>query len=149
MYSNHKICNRAGSHDKIGLRHGMGVKTGPNDARRVVWAIGEFFLIYSSCFFSTNWCFIEANNEICDRKASHDENGPKRCHVRRLGPRWLLLLFVLFLVLTHSNNNSNKEIPWREREGSHDETGPNDVGWCQSHQRGRYALQTPEICIWW
>ena len=25
--------------------------TGPNDARRVVWALGEFFILFSSCFF--------------------------------------------------------------------------------------------------
>ena len=50
MYSSHKICDRAGSHDEIGLRHGMGVKTGPNDARRVVWAIGEFFLYIPRVF---------------------------------------------------------------------------------------------------
>ena len=28
-------------------------KTGPNDASRVVWAIGEFFLNKSSCFLVT------------------------------------------------------------------------------------------------
>ena len=25
--------------------------TGPNDASRIVWALGEFFILFSSCFF--------------------------------------------------------------------------------------------------
>jgi hypothetical protein len=63
--------------------------TGPNDARRVVWAIGEYFLIFF-VFFVLNYSFIEYidyNYEICDVGGSVDENGPKRRVSRRLGHR--------------------------------------------------------------
>ena len=29
-------------------------KTGPNDVRRVIWAIDEFFIYFPSFFFDTN-----------------------------------------------------------------------------------------------
>jgi hypothetical protein len=63
-------------------------RTGPNDAKRVVWAISEFFLLKFRVFSILNYnygytrCFTgtERINEDGD-----DENGPKRRETRRLG----------------------------------------------------------------
>jgi Ca2+/Na+ antiporter len=55
-------------------------KLGPNDASRVVWAIGKFFL-FSSCFF-TNILYIGSIflfKEIREiKEASDGKNWPRR-----------------------------------------------------------------------
>ena len=57
------------------------MRTGPNDARRVVWALGEFFLSFFRLFL------IPTYNEKRDRVGRDDKNRPKRRVWRRLGPR--------------------------------------------------------------
>ena len=63
---------------------------GLNDARCVVWAIGEFFFyIFVFFIYLTNFLvYIQAiNYEIHDMEGVYDEYGPKRRKTRRLGHR--------------------------------------------------------------
>ena len=48
---------------------------GPNDARRVVRALGDFFFLFF-VFLHTYYCYIDSNDKICDREASHYETDP-------------------------------------------------------------------------
>ena len=53
-------------------------ETGPNDARRIVWAIGEFFSFLSS-FSVINYCiisFLVFTYEIRSENDSNNETGP-------------------------------------------------------------------------
>jgi hypothetical protein len=62
------------------------MKTGPNDASGVVWALGELFFFFF-VFFNTNYCFLDSNVKIQYRVSSYNENGPRQCQTRHLGPR--------------------------------------------------------------
>jgi hypothetical protein len=63
-------------------------KTGPNDASRVVWAIGESFFILFAFFlfindvYRYNGCYKGTEGLMED---TGKENGPKRRETRRLG----------------------------------------------------------------
>ena len=48
---------------------------GPNDARRVVRALGDFFFSFF-VFLHTYYCYIDSNDKICDREGSHYETDP-------------------------------------------------------------------------
>jgi len=75
-------------------------RMGPNDARRVVWAIGVFFYI-SFVFFFTLTNILQYIHDVCDREDGDDENGPKRCQTRRLGHR--CVFFNFFCVFFYTN----------------------------------------------
>ena len=68
---------------KYATRGAATTKTGPNDAWHVVWALGVLFFV----LFKINQSFIDSINYIHDREGRDDDNGPKRCQMRRLGPR--------------------------------------------------------------
>jgi hypothetical protein len=82
-----------GSTDTLKVRRGLvgatTTITGPNDARRVVWALGEFFFLISFFFFVFN-CIYRSTDALNVRRGSievnDDDNGPKRRETRRLGP---------------------------------------------------------------
>jgi hypothetical protein len=64
--------------------------TGPNDARRVVWALGEFFFHFFRVFLVLN----DVHRHYGLPKGmeglsggSDNDNGPKRRVLCRLGPR--------------------------------------------------------------
>ena len=63
--------------------------TGPNDASRVVWALGELFL-FSSCFFlvlnDLHRNFEYSKGTVWFNTGNNDDNGPKRRETRRLDP---------------------------------------------------------------
>ena len=62
---------------------------GSNDARRVVWALGECFFNFSSYFLiliDVSITYIGSINEIREREDSDDQNGLKRHQTRRLDP---------------------------------------------------------------
>jgi hypothetical protein len=64
--------------------------TGPNDARRVVWALGEFFFISVVFFYLFNDVYRYYGRSKGTEGFSggnDDDNGPKRRETRRLGPR--------------------------------------------------------------
>ena len=76
----------------------MTTKTGPNDARRVVWAISMFFSFFFYPLFlltikSRCYCCIVGKEWL--REASNNENGPKWTHLALFGP--LLSFFFLFI----------------------------------------------------
>ena len=54
-------------------------RMGPNDSDMsdVVWAIGEVFFPFLSCFLNTNYCFYSQLYVIRDRRGGDDENRPK------------------------------------------------------------------------
>ena len=58
---------------KYGTRRMEMTKTGPNDARRVVWAIGKFFYI-SFVFFQTLTTLVY---EYVTGETETTRNGPK------------------------------------------------------------------------
>ena len=65
-------------------------KTGPNDAGRVVWALGEFFFLYFVFLFDTNSYIIVPICFNCERdngKADDEDDRPERRQTRRSGPR--------------------------------------------------------------
>ena len=77
-------------------------KTGPNDARRVVWTVVSNF-IFLRIFLMLIDIFTEyiySINEKCDKEEGNDENGPKR---RAFGIVWALgehfFIFFIFLIL--------------------------------------------------
>ena len=94
------------STDALKLRRGsLGrattTTTGPNDASRVVWALGEFFS-FSSCFFlvfnDLHRYYRFSKGTVWFNTSNDDDNGPKRCETLRLGPRWVLFnLFLSFI----------------------------------------------------
>ena len=59
------------------------MKTGPNEARPVVWPTGEYFLILLNVFIA----HIVSNDELHDRESRDDENGPEQSQTRRLAHR--------------------------------------------------------------
>ena len=56
------------------------MKTGPNDARCVVWALGEFFYILNRVFLKTNLHFIAYTVAI------YETSDRKRCQIYCLCP---------------------------------------------------------------
>ena len=65
---------------------GYGRIMGPNDARHVIWAIGDFF--FSSGFLHTNYIYVFNMSYRCPEGLAggyEEENGPKRRVSRRLG----------------------------------------------------------------
>jgi hypothetical protein len=71
--------------DTIYLREGLGkaatTKTGPNDVKRVVWAIRKFFFPFFCILISLMTVF----RYYYLREGGDHENGPKRRQTRRLG----------------------------------------------------------------
>ena len=58
-------------------------RKGPNNAKHVIWAIGEFYFLLFHVF-NTIYCF---NSLLCNREGSNNENRPKQCQMHRLGHR--------------------------------------------------------------
>ena len=56
------------------------MKMGPNNARHIVWALGEFFLYFKSFFLKTNLHFIAYTVAI------YETSDRKRCQMCCLGP---------------------------------------------------------------
>ena len=54
------------------------MRTGPNDIRRVVWAIGEFFKYFFRIFCTNDFFLVHTAviYEVRDREDGYDENGP-------------------------------------------------------------------------
>ena len=78
-------------HRLYATRHVIGkagtTKTGPNDARRVVWALGEsfFIIIHSFSILNDFYRYYRCTDGLMGD--SDDENGSKRRQTRRLDPR--------------------------------------------------------------
>ena len=75
------------------------MRKGPNDARHVVWALGEFFLIYSCFFLYTN----DFYRYYLRNTGKNGDNGPKRCDMCRLGTRWVFFKFIRVFPLYHTD----------------------------------------------
>ena len=60
-------------------------RTGPNDAKRVVWAISKFFFIKNSHFFIFINNLTGINDILKDMDVHTEEIGPKRRETHRLG----------------------------------------------------------------
>ena len=63
-------------------------KTGPNDARRVIWALGESFSIYIRILLVLNVLYslylsLEETEWVSE--GGDNDNGPKQCEMRHLG----------------------------------------------------------------
>jgi hypothetical protein len=79
------------------------MKMGPNDARRVVWAIGTclIFFFHVSLILTSGFCSIFVllvflkDGEV--RLGGDDKNGPKRLQMCRLGIRYVPFFFVFFI----------------------------------------------------
>ena len=87
--------------DTLKVRKGSGKaatrRTGPNDANRVIWAIGTcFFLLLNNIYYGYN----KAMEGL--REGSNEENGPKRCDSRRLGHWYVFFFSYRVFFLTHS-----------------------------------------------
>ena len=73
-----------------GLMEGYDKGTGPNDARHVVWALGDFSFSLFVFIFFTKVCLLYFRyfGAIYGPMGGYDEgNGPKRCVLRHLGTR--------------------------------------------------------------
>ena len=80
-----------------GSRKAATRRTGPNDATRVVWAIGMcFFLLFVFFLLLNNIYSYYGYNKATEglREGSDEENGPKRRESRRLG-HWYVFFFCL------------------------------------------------------
>ena len=68
-------------------------KMGPDNARRVVWALDEWSFFFFFVLFATNKIFIayiSAIHKICNRgvmEGGGNQNSLKQCIWCRLGPR--------------------------------------------------------------
>jgi hypothetical protein len=69
-------------------------KKGPDDARRVVWALSRFFFKFFPCFLYTNswFCvffrfYLRSKSPGRATMGGDDDKGPKRRQTRRLGHR--------------------------------------------------------------
>ena len=62
-------------------KHSGIMKMGPNNARCIIRALGEFFKFLIVFFIYTNLylLYIQVVIETRDREGSDDENGPKQC----------------------------------------------------------------------
>ena len=76
--------------------------TGPNDAMCVGWATGKFFFFILLFFLCTKLEF-SVYERFTPRRGLRDgcvqENGPKRCNMRRLGHLFYLCLFYFFIFI--------------------------------------------------
>ena len=82
----------------------MTTTTGPNNARRVVWALGEF-IFYFRVFFGYLTIYIGTTDSLQVRcgstQATTTTTRPKRCETRRLG----LGEFFFFIIRCFYNTN--------------------------------------------
>jgi hypothetical protein len=77
-------------------------KTGPDDTRRVVWAIGTrffflrvFYTYYLIIYIMFRYyLYVEGTKRV--RVGGDDENGPRRHQTRRLGPRYVFFFLSRF-----------------------------------------------------
>ena len=67
------------------IQEGMTRKTSPNDANRVVWAVGAFFFIIIRVFIILIYFYNYYSNPDRLTGDYDEENGPKRREARRLG----------------------------------------------------------------
>ena len=71
--------------------------TGQNDARRIVWALGEFFFHFLRVFFfvfnDLHRYYRFSKGTVWFNTSNNNDNGPKRRKTRRLGPRWVFFNF--------------------------------------------------------
>ena len=79
------------SKEREGLRWAATTKMGPNDARRVVWAIGMYsfleiiFFISQLMNYATYRFYLSIEDMKEGRVGSGNENGPKQHQMRHLG----------------------------------------------------------------
>ena len=74
-------------------------QTGPNDLRRVVWAVGEFFFNHLSFFSFLNYIYrfyMYYRHTEGTKGGYYEANGPKRPPTCRLGSRWVFFLSLEF-----------------------------------------------------
>ena len=69
------------------------MKTGPNNASGIVWALVSFifspFILFDAhkCFIISTGCIYNIHEKGVGWKTRNNENGPKQCVSHRLGPR--------------------------------------------------------------
>ena len=79
--------------------------TGPNDASRIVWALGEFFYYLLCVFFFLVFDDLHSyygfsKGMVWFNTGDNDDNGPKQHETRHLGlGECFLLLFIVFIIL--------------------------------------------------
>ena len=79
--------NKYRSYTVYEIRRAGTTKTGPNDARRVVWALGEFFLYIFRSFTILNdfYRYISIKWDLWNTTTM--KTGPNDARLRRLDPR--------------------------------------------------------------
>ena len=77
----------ATTNDEIAAGRKVTTKTGPNDVRRVIWALSEFFFTFFFVILILTNVFIEyikSKDGILDREGRVDEKG-----TTKINPRYL------------------------------------------------------------
>ena len=109
-------------------------RTGPNDAFRVVWAIGEFFLMLFAFFITTNHVTGILKLRMYLREATMKRTGPNDAkHVV-----WAISEFFLYYSCFFITTNHVKGILklWMYlREATTKRTGPER---CETHRLGHW-----------
>src|ERR1700678_2580152 len=82
------------------------VKTGPNDARCVVWALGMFFFLDFLRFIILSSFYLGITLMKRVWMGNEKKKGPKRHQTHHLGPR---CVFFLFFFLHFIDNNGPKQ----------------------------------------
>ena len=78
-------------------------QTGPNDLRRVVWAVGEFFFNHLSFFSFLNYIYrfyMYYRHTEGTKGGYYEANGPKRPPTCRLGSKWGFFFIIVFFFVT-------------------------------------------------
>ena len=94
--------------------------TGPNDAFRIIWAIGFFSFFFHIFYKLTNYfCFfgfyLHSKSTGKARMAGDDENRPKQCVWRCLGHRYLYLFIFMFFFFWFFRFYLRFKSTWRVR----------------------------------
>src|ERR1700678_987253 len=121
----------------------MKTKKGPNDARRVGWALGVFFVLFFSVLLTTHYVrpfFGPDGAHQSQRRptqAYKDKKGPKRRQTRRLGPRCVFCSFFLRFI----DNSVRQTILWPGRRP------PKPTKANAGLQRQKRAQTTPDTSV--
>ena len=110
------ICKREGA-GRLGM-----TKTGPNNVRRVIWALGEFFFLFLSCLIMWLCWSININNAT-----SFNVRQPQpQCNSNRHHST------------TNSHHHSNTQALGDMQEGGCWKVGndQNRPKWCETHRLG-------------
>ena len=113
------------------------MKTSPNDANRVVWAISTCFFFYLFTFFSLLIYIYKYYRSYgaTDRLTGgyNEKNGPKRMHITSFGPfisyyYYYSCFFTFTDYITHFHSNYWYDKPMETLRLTYDEeNGPNDA----------------------